>query len=164
MRLWGSGMRTASSSDIVRSRASLFDRSRCTRMLSAIWAPTFITGLRAVIGSWKIIAISVAHRPRYSASDRSVMSRPLRRTVPDRSTLRRGVRPMIERLATDLPEPDSPTMPSVLPRSTVRLSPSTARTMPRGVLNAVWRSVTSSRGAVAEVPSAEVSSVGRADG
>ena len=39
---------------------------------------------------------------------------------------------MIERDSTDLPEPDSPTMPSVLPRSRVNDTPSTARTVPRG--------------------------------
>jgi hypothetical protein len=39
---------------------------------------------------------------------------------------------MIERLVTDLPQPDSPTKPRVLPRSTVRLTPSTDFTMPRG--------------------------------
>jgi len=35
------------------------------------------------------------------------------RTLPLRSTLRAGSRPMIDRESTDLPDPDSPTMPSV---------------------------------------------------
>ena len=51
---------------------------------------------------------------------------------------------MIERDSTVLPEPDSPTMPSDRPRSSVNETPSTARTRPRGVLNDVRRSVTSS--------------------
>ena len=51
---------------------------------------------------------------------------------------------MIERASTDLPEPDSPTMPSVRPRSRVSDTPSTARTSPPGVRKAVRSSVTSS--------------------
>ena len=39
---------------------------------------------------------------------------------------------MIERDSTVLPEPDSPTMPSVRPRSRVNVTPSTARTRPAG--------------------------------
>src|SRR5262249_36499092 len=56
-----------------------------------------------------------------------------------------GSRPMIERDSTDFPEPDSPTIPSVCPRSSVNDTPSTARVNPRGVLNDVWRSMTSRR-------------------
>ena len=41
---------------------------------------------------------------------------------------------MIDRESTDLPEPDSPTMPSVLPRSSENDTPSTARTSPRSRL------------------------------
>ena len=51
---------------------------------------------------------------------------------------------MIDRLRTDLPEPDSPTMPRVRPRSSVSDTPSTARTSPPDVRNPVRRSVTSS--------------------
>ena len=40
---------------------------------------------------------------------------------------------MIERDSTVLPEPDSPTTPSVRPRSSAKLTPSTALTRPRGV-------------------------------
>ena len=40
---------------------------------------------------------------------------------------------MIDRLVTDLPEPDSPTMPSTLPRSTANETPSTAPTTPSSV-------------------------------
>ena len=51
---------------------------------------------------------------------------------------------MIESAVTDLPQPDSPTMPSVLPRSTAKLTPSTARTSPDRVPKYVRRSSTSS--------------------
>src|SRR5438034_4294370 len=47
---------------------------------------------------------------------------------------------------TDLPEPDSPTMPTVSPLATVMSTCSTARTMPRRVENSTVRSRTSSSG------------------
>ena len=48
---------------------------------------------------------------------------------------------MIERDSTVLPEPDSPTTPSVRPRSSVKDTPSTARTKPRGVAKDVRKFV-----------------------
>ena len=51
--------------------------------------------------------------------------------------------PMIVRQVTLLPEPDSPTMPSVLPFSTWKLTPSTALTTPSSVRKWVLRSRTS---------------------
>ena len=47
------------------------------------------------------------------------MSVPSRMIWPDSWALLPWKRPMIAELDTDLPEPDSPTMPRVLPRSTV---------------------------------------------
>ena len=44
---------------------------------------------------------------------------------------------MIESAVTDLPHPDSPTIPSVRPRSTEKLTPSTARTTPSRVKKCV---------------------------
>ena len=44
-----------------------------------------------------------------------------------------GISPMIESAVTDLPQPDSPTIPSVLPSSTVNETPSTAWTAPSRV-------------------------------
>jgi hypothetical protein len=41
-----------------------------------------------------------------------------------------AIRPMIERLVTDLPEPDSPTTASVSPASSVKETSSTALTSP----------------------------------
>ena len=40
--------------------AAARDRPRCWISASAIWSPMVSTGLRLVIGSWKIIAIVVA--------------------------------------------------------------------------------------------------------
>src|SRR6202034_4374561 len=86
------------------------------------------------------------HTWRSWAGSMAVRSWPAKRTVPLRMTSRRGRRPMIERASTVLPDPDSPTIPSVLPRATVKETPSTARTVPRPVRNEVCRSSTSSRG------------------
>jgi hypothetical protein len=52
---------------------------------------------------------------------------------------------MTERDSTDLPEPDSPTMPSVRPRSRLNDTPLTALSRPLGVRNCVTMSRTSSR-------------------
>ena len=56
---------------------------------------------------------------------------------------------MMDRDKTLLPEPDSPTTPSMLPRSSVNETPSTARAIPWGVTKCVWRSTTSKKGGVA---------------
>ena len=63
-----------------------------------------------------------------------------------------GFSPMIVRQVTLLPQPDSPTIPSVLPFSTEKLTPSTARTTPSRVKKWVRRSSTSSS-ATATAPS-----------
>ena len=113
-----------------------------------IWRPIFMTGFSEVIGSWKIIAISVPQISRMAGGARSPISCPSKTTRPPRSTLRRGSRPMIERDRIVLPEPDSPTMPIVLPRSSVNDTPSTALTKPASVRNAVLRFSTSRSGPV----------------
>src|SRR6476646_7448093 len=53
---------------------------------------------------------------------------------------------MMERAKTDFPEPDSPTIPRVLPRSSVNVTPRTAWTRPRSEVKFVFRSVTCSSG------------------
>src|SRR5690349_761205 len=65
---------------------------------------------------------------------------------PPTSTPRLGSRPMIASDVTDLPQPDSPTRPTVWPGSTLKLTPSTARTgfSPRRP-NVTVRSLTSRR-------------------
>jgi hypothetical protein len=45
----------------------------------------------------------------------------------------------MERDVIDLPLPDSPTMPTVSPRWTSKLTPSTALTTPEDVKNRVFR-------------------------
>ena len=68
----------------------------------------------------------------------SSRSSPLNSASPARDRVRlRLFSPMIVRQVTLLPEPDSPTMPSVLPFSTEKLTPSTALTMPSSVRKCV---------------------------
>ncbi len=50
---------------------------------------------------------------------------------------------MMEYAVTDLPEPDSPTIPSTFPRSRLKETPLTALTSPASVKNDVCRSFTS---------------------
>ena len=115
-------------------------------MTSVICVPILSVGFRQVIGSWKIIAISW---PRTSSSSRSlsfVRSRPSKTTSPETIFAGGfGMRPMIESAVTDLPQPDSPTIPSVLPLSTSNEMPSTALTTPSRVKKCVRRSRTSRR-------------------
>ena len=59
---------------------------------------------------------------------------------------------MSDSAATVLPEPDSPTMPSVSLRSSVKLTPLTALTTPAYVKKWVERSVTSSRRSAMATP------------
>src|SRR5580765_8364549 len=108
-------------------------------------APIVLTGFSDVIGSWKIIAIS---SPRIERNWREfILSRslPFQRACPEVIVFARALRPMIVRQVTLLPEPDSPTMPSVLPFSTWKLTPSTALTTPSSVRKCVRRSLTSRR-------------------
>ena len=81
---------------------------------SAIWKPTVSTGLRLVIGSWKIIAISLPRTLRISSSRSASRSRP----SSSDAALDRGRSPprrsrMSDSAVTLLPEPDSPTIASV---------------------------------------------------
>src|SRR4029453_7463856 len=69
---------------------------------------------------------------------------PLEAAVP--STTRPGgwTSPMRESIETDLPQPDSPTIPSIFPASTSKETPSPGRASPGRVLKKVWRSLPSS--------------------
>src|SRR5437588_769759 len=83
------------------------------------------------MGSWKIIAIWL---PRMSRSRRGFI---VSRSLPWNSA-------WPEMIDVFFADPDSPTMPSVLPLSTEKLTPSTALTMPSSVRKYVLRSFTSS--------------------
>ena len=62
---------------------------------------------------------------------------PSKRAIPSDVVFLGSFSPMIVRQVTLFPEPDSPTMPSVSPRSRVNETPSTALTTP----SSVWKLV-----------------------
>src|SRR5215510_14213223 len=69
------------------------------------------------MGSWKMTEISLPRMARMAVSSRPTSSRPRNRMLP--ATMRPGgigTNPRMDRAPTLLPQPDSPTMPSVSPR------------------------------------------------
>ena len=114
--------------------------------VSVSWRPTVSTGLRDVIGSWKIMPMSLPRTRRISSSDSSRRSRPLKRMRP--LTMRpagRVTRRMTDSALTDFPQPDSPTSATVSPDRTSQETPSTARTTAPEIAKWVCRSLTSRR-------------------
>ena len=154
-------MPTSASRSTQRSRpVSLVRSASYRRSASTIWLPTVCTGLSALIGSWKIIAISRPRIDRNSSlfgsscarsmtpawSVAAVVAAPWKRMLPPTMRPGGGMMPRMERAATDLPQPLSPTMPTMRCSGTWNDSPSTARTTPRLVKNQVRSPETSRRG------------------
>src|SRR3954452_14944612 len=83
---------------------------------------------------------------RSSASDICSRSLPSKMISPEMRALEARVSPISVIEETDLPEPDSPTIPSVSPLSTEYEMPSTAFTTPSSVSKWTRRSLISSRG------------------
>ena len=100
-------MRTRSSISRARSRPACQDKPRCLTTLSAICVPIVSTGLRLVIGSWKIIAILWPRSLRISSFESAVSSRPSKRIEPPTMRPVSGaISRRIESAVTDLPHPD----------------------------------------------------------
>ena len=102
-----------------------------------ICAPTVCTGLKDVIGSWNTRPISPPRiarisRPFGASLTRSVCVPSARVSSISPSTMRPGGSTMrrIDCAVTLLPQPLSPTMPSVLPGRTANDAPSTAFVVP----------------------------------
>src|SRR5882724_3491656 len=72
-----------------------------------------ITGLRLVIGSWKIMATSLPRTSRIVCSGIVRRSRPPSWMLPSMRPFCCGTRRMMESAVTLLPEPDSPTIATV---------------------------------------------------
>ncbi len=99
------------------------------------------------MGSWKTIPMSRPRRRSSSRSGRAVRSRPSKRMEPATiSACGRGCRPMIDSAVIDLPEPDSPTIPTVVLVGTAKLTPSTAWRVPSGTRMWVFSPSTVSNG------------------
>ena len=122
------GSRTCSIMSRMRLRRARASRSVWAHSTSSIWRPTGTTGLSAVIGSWKIIAIRVARNCRKRRSLAVNSSSPTSFMLPPV-----GIsaffcnRPITVSAVTDLPEPLSPTRHSVSRSWTSREIPSMMR-------------------------------------
>ena len=146
----GSGMRTIRMSSSARARAASRDSPLWTRNPSVSWRSTVKTGLSEVIGSWKIMPISLPRIVRMSGSGacarstvsalrspawpRRNSSRPPAMWPPPNSTSR-----ISDSDDTDLPEPDSPTTATVSPGAIEKLTSSTPTTVPCEVSNSTRR-------------------------
>src|SRR5450432_3609571 len=86
-------------------------------------APTVMRGSSDAYGSWKMICMSRDNR-RSDSRSRSMTLRPSNQISPDVGSIRRSR----QRPVVDLPQPDSPTSPSVSPRMSSKLTPATACT------------------------------------
>src|SRR3989442_4966759 len=129
----------------MRSSSARPRSPRCRRSVSAICSPTVRAGFRKAIGSWRIMAMGEPRSCRISfavLASRSSRSKGI--CPPTMRPPGSGTRRRIDRDVIDWPEPDSPTMPSVSPRRTENVAPSTAFTTPRRVWIWVRSSLTSS--------------------
>ncbi len=77
------------------------------------------------MGSWNTMAMSSPRTRRISASESARTSRPFSSTRPPVRLASRGVRRMIDKALTLLPEPDSPTSATVSPGATENETPCT---------------------------------------
>ena len=110
--------------------------SNSARLFVSLWivsasptiAPTVMRGLSEAYGSWKMICMSRASA-RSSSLLARVTSLPSNQTSPEVGSIRRRM----QRPVVLLPQPDSPTRPSVSPATRSKLTPLTACTpRPRG--------------------------------
>ncbi len=139
-------MPTVSSSSIERFTASEWLTPRWFSIPSVICRSIDSTGFSEVTGSWKIIAMSRPRTPRTSFSGRASRSRPMNSTLPVMvELLIMRTSPRMASALMLLPQPDSPTRPTVSPCSMAKLTPSTAWTAPSWLSNVTARSVTLSR-------------------
>ena len=109
------------------------------------------TGFRLVIGSWKIMEMRLPRTLRIAASESFSRSVVPRRTAPP--TMRPGGSGISRRIESDvtvLPQPDSPTMATVLPRGMENETSSTARERPSSVKNRVVSPSTRSNKSLSE--------------
>ena len=117
--------------------------------------PTRIMGLRLDMGSWKIMAILSPRILWNSSSEIFKRSLPSYKISPPSTMALLASMPIIARLVTDLPEPDSPTMASVSPLYKSNDTSRTACTLPAWVRKDITRSLTSSFFSISALRSAQ---------
>ena len=148
-RLRRTGSRSASSEQFDRpGGGGLPSIRRWRRRTPEIWRPTGITGLSDVMGSWKIMPISLPRTRRSWAGESVSRPRPARRTPSPRTVAESGSRPMTDSPKVLLPHPDSPTTPTISPGSTRSDTSSRASTSPPCERKLTERPRTSSTGSV----------------
>ena len=144
-----SAISTSFSSCSARARRARRDPPSCRPIVSISWKATVNDGLRLVIGSWKIIAISPPSSDRRSRSPMRCRSRPANASRSARTRPGASIRPRTASAVTLLPEPDSPTMPTTSPAPTEKLTSLAACTGASGGPKSTERRSTSSSGAAA---------------
>ena len=122
-------------------------RLSCSRIASMIWSPTVKTGFSEVIGSWKIIEISLPRICRISRGDRPVSSpRPASRMLPPQCARRPGQEAEYRKGGHALAAAGFPDNAMRFASLTVKETPSTARTRPALVTRCVLSPSTRSTG------------------
>src|SRR6185437_13843807 len=116
----GSGTLTSASSSSAASREPHTSRS---------WAPTRLVGFREVIGSWNTAPAWARRASRRCCGDAATMSAPPRLARP-LTMASAGSSPSAASPSTLLPDPDSPTTPTISPADTDRSTPRSAFTPP----------------------------------
>ena len=140
----GIGIPTSLIISKARSLASCLLMFSWVKTASIICFPTVITGFKDVIGSWKIIEISLPRISLISLGDFFNKSSPLYIISPavilpggD------GINCINDKAVILLPQPDSPTTPKVSPGLILKLTSCTAGSAPRSVKKVIPRSLTS---------------------
>ncbi|PLY57062.1 hypothetical protein HBH1_04692 [Herbaspirillum sp. BH-1] len=136
-------------SSMASTRASISWRARPVwmRSISASCSPMRCKGFREVIGSWKIMAISLPRMPRRASSSACSRSRPSKRIAPDRRAwLAMGNRRRMDSAVTLLPQPDSPSRPTVSSLPSEKETPSTGATRRPWLRNSIFSLSISSMG------------------
>ncbi len=96
---------------------------------ATIW-PIRRSGLSALMGSWNTIATSRPRCERHRRSGAPASSAPASRIEPV-TRAASGASPISAEASTDLPQPDSPTMPTRSPGAMDRLASRTAWAAPK---------------------------------
>ncbi|CUI54127.1 Uncharacterised protein [Achromobacter aegrifaciens] len=148
MRLSAAGMPTASSSSSARWRAAWALTLSWWRIVSTNWSPTVNRGCRLVSGSWKIAPISLPRKRWRALGGRLSMRLPARWISPPPSRPGGSSRPITAMPVSDLPAPDSPTMPRISPGWMSKLMSRVATRTPWRVGNSTDRPRTDRVGAV----------------
>ena len=98
-----------------------------------------MTGLSAVIGSWKIMEIAAPRRVRIWSSGSDSSDWPSNSMEPETCAVGGRSRSSARDVA-DFPEPDSPTNPSVSPGWMAKETPSTTVRVPKAMVRSCTRS------------------------